>query len=450
MMQQKTLTYQPIGNSKRGYRQREFEVSTFNISAVSGEEVSKEDVITVIGNLKKLGLTQIETGHAHHNTAERVLEACEKEELGLVYQDLSRFGGFQMREATPLSEEEARDIAKGLSSYSCVKGFYIWDEPWKDQDIEAARVQVDWFDCYAPDKLAFVAANPSYNPDYTWNNELYPDYIANFCERIQPSVLSMDYYPFSQPSAFGKMLWEEEQLDNSNVWKDISACHRESRKRDLPFWFYYQVIRMLQGPQLTIPMIRVQMNYAILYGAKALQCYGIAGTVCSPYKQDETRRIIEADFSEGCFYEDFASQVAQVKEWGRTLMALHSEHVYHSPELLKEDAYFNKHYREDLEDSIFALKELPFRCSVGILSDDYGNQYVGILNRDYRRSQTFNLPLQHTCRVYEVSYADGMQYCVHDATKSLNVTLAEGSMVLYRLQDCAEEPYTIEYQCSEA
>ena len=52
------------------------------------------------------------------------------------------------------------------------------------------------FDKYAPDKLAFAAANPSYNPDYTWENELYPQYIARFCEEIQPSVLSVDFYPF--------------------------------------------------------------------------------------------------------------------------------------------------------------------------------------------------------------------------------------------------------------
>ena len=445
-MNGRVLTYHPLGNCRRGYRQTQFEFSTFNIGDY-GVEIEEKLVFRAIRNLKRLGLTKVETGHAKSETVKHVLKACEAEGMGLILQDLSRFGGFQTREPAELTEDGVKALVEEMKDYKCIQGFYIWDEPWKDKDIAAAAQQVEWFDKYAYDKLLLVAANPSYNPDYTWKNQLYPRLIERVCDEIQPSVLSMDFYPFSGD---GTPFNDEEQLDNSNLWKDIAVSKKESIKRDLPFWFYFQVVRMWQGPQLTIPMIRVQMNYALLYGAKALQCYGVHGTACSPYKLEEKRRILENDFSEGCFFEECRQQIAQVKQWGKTLMALKSEHVYHSPELLQDDLYFKEHFREDVTESLLDVRELPFRCSVGILSDDYGNQYIGILNRDYERAQSFSLPLKNSYRVYEVSYADGRQYNINDSTKCLNVTLAEGAMVLYRLQDCEEEAYEIEYVCCES
>ena len=445
-MKKKRLLYHMYGNERRGYRQKRFELSTFDISGVSREEVSEEDVNTVIHNLKQLGLTQVELGHAHHNTVMRALAACEKEGLNLILQDLSRFGGFQNRDHVDITEDDVKTITEEMQKYRCVTGYYVWDEPWLNPDIEAAAKQVEWFDRYAPDKLGLVAANPSYNPDYTWENALYPYYIDKFCNTIQPSVLSMDFYPFSGD---GSSFNDEEQLDNSDVWKDLAVSKLASTEQKLPFWFYYQVIRMHKGPELTFPMIRLQMNYALLYGAKALQCYGVAGSMCSPHKMDEKRRILQSDFTEGCFFDDYKQQIAKIKEWGKTFIALKSDHVYHSPEVLENDVYFNEHFREDVTESLLDVNELPFRCSVGVLSDGYGNQYIGILNRDYERAQSFVLPLKDTYRVYEVSYADGKQYCINEGTNCLNVTLAEGDMVVYRLQDCKEEAFEIEYVCEE-
>ena len=440
----KILTFQPLGNKKRSYRQREFIVSTFNISGVSRQEVELAGVEKVIRKLKKLGLNQVELGHAHHNTAERALSVCEKEGMNLIWQDLSLFGGFQNKPHLDMTEADVKAIVERTNDRLCLKGFYVWDEPWEDKDIADAAMQIEWFDKFAPGKLSFVAANPSYNPDYTWENELYPQYITRFCEEIQPSVLSVDFYPFG---GSGKLLKEEEQLDNSNLWKDLAVAREESVKRNIPFWFYYQVIRIWNGPNLKFSMIRLQMNYALLYGAKGLQCYGIAGSICSPDKMDEKRRILESDFEEGCFFDDFKQQVAKVKELGKTFMALKSEHVYHSPELLANDAYFNEHFREDVAESVLDLEELPFRCTVGVLSDDYDNQYLAVLNRDYENAQSFILPLKNSYRIYEVSRADGKHYCINECTECIHVTLGEGDMVLYRLQKCGEEVSDIEYQC---
>lgn len=338
-------------------------------------EVSREHVEKVIHNLKRLGLNQVELGHAHHNTAERALCVCEKENIGLVFQDLSRFGNFQNKENVTAEEDVVRKIVDETKQFQCLQGYYVWDEPLKERDLIEAGKYVDCFDQYAPGKHAFVVAIPSYNTECTWKNGQYPRYIERYCNYIEPSVLSFDYYPFGGTD---RPFDRDTQLDQSEVWKDFAVAREESLKREWPLWYYYQVVRLERMPKdlFTFPMIRVQMNYALLYGAKALQCYGVAGSIMSPNKLDETRRIIEADFSEGCFFEEYTQQVAKVREWGKTFIALTSKHVYHSPELLEGDAYFDTHYREDVSESIFRLKELPFRCSVGVLEDGQGNMYM--------------------------------------------------------------------------
>ena len=65
----------------------------------------------------------------------------------------------------------------------------------------------------------------------------------------------------------------------------------------------------------------------------------------------------------------------RIRQWGKTLMALTSEHVFHSPELHAGNENFEQ-FREAVTNSqILANDELPFRCSVGELSDKEGNRY---------------------------------------------------------------------------
>ena len=49
-------------------------------------------------------------------------------------------------------------------------------------------------------------------------------------------------------------------------------------------------------------------------------------------------------------------------------------------------------------------------------------------------------------RIYEVSRETGRQSVLDDGTDKLTVTLAAGDAVLVRVQDAAEEAYTVEYR----
>ena len=56
------------------------------------------------------------------------------------------------------------------------------------------------------------------------------------------------------------------------------------------------------------------------------------------------------------------------------------------------------------------------------------------------------MPLKKAVRIYEVSKEDGLQYITAENTDALRVTLDAGDAVLLRLQDAAEEPFTVEYR----
>ena len=93
---------------------------------------------------------------------------------------------------------------------------------------------------------------------------------------------------------------------------------------------------------------------------------------------------------------------------------------------------------------------LPKRTSVGELSDQYGNTYAVILNRDFEKTADISLSLKDDYRVYEVSKQDGKQRVICDGTDKISLTLAPGDGVLYRFQKASEEAFTCEYELCEA
>lgn len=442
------LVFDAPGNRARSYRQKEFIFSTFHIGGNSGVEMSEEEVRAALTKIKELGMNQVELAWTHHENAWQALDVSREIGTDVVLQDMTLFGGFQDRFHKETTEDEIRAVAEKTKDNPRLLGYYIWDEPWNDEDLESAAKQTDWFDAYAPGKLGFSVMVPSYNPLYTWNGDRYPFYVDKFLDTVKPPVGSFDYYPFGIIPATED---SEDQLDNSALWKDLAVVSRACLARKIPFWFYIQVIRMRGHkpyPKIRFSMLTLQMNYALLYGAKAIQCYGIAGSKQSPDGLDEKQRILERDYREGTFYDDMKTAIREVKMLGKTLLALNSRHVYHGSEVLPDDAYFNGHLRENVaDDELLAIPELPFRCSVGVLADDFGNEYLAILNRDYHETRTFSLPLRRTSRLYEVSRADGRQYPVNDGTDRVTVTLSPSALALYRVEDAKKAPEDIEYEC---
>ena len=77
-------------------------------------------------------------------------------------------------------------------------------------------------------------------------------------------------------------------------------------------------------------------------------------------------------------------------------------------------------------------------------SDDYGNPYLFILNRDFNRTLDTVISLKGNFHQYEISKKNGQQQCITTSDK-IHISLDSGDAVLIRLQPAKEEPFTITY-----
>ena len=173
-------------------------------------------------------------------------------------------------------------------------------------------------------------------------------------------------------------------------------------------------------------------NAALLYGVKGLSCYIECDGVLDP----ETG-------GHGIYFEEHRKLNREIRALGNTLMALECQRVIHDESVVSDKEGFAY---LPMEDSELLTGTLPHRISISELKDAYGNDYLMVLNRDYRESVRYRLKMKNPMRVWRVSDEDGEQrIAFDDANQILVGTLTPGSVALYRLQPRDEEPYAIEY-----
>ncbi|MBQ8577825.1 MAG: hypothetical protein IJ449_07665 [Clostridia bacterium] len=420
-MEHKILSRYPLGNPRRMWRQDNFILSTFSARG--------DNMRDVLENCADAGFNMLELGWASHEQAEEALRICEELGVDLLYQDFSLYGGMQLhRMERKLGQKDVKAVADHVKPYKRTVGYYVWDEPYKDEQLKEARRQVDMFQKEDPDRLPFTVAIPSYNDIFTWENGEFAGYLERYCTVIDPPVLSLDYYPIG-------LRWytDEKQLDDSFMWLDLGLMRKLGRKYDLPIWFYYHGQNLYKYKKFMFPMVRMNMYAGILYGAKALQQFTAVGAV------------IEQSGAKGIFFEDQKVIHEELRHLGNTLMAIENKTVIHSDDLLPGCEHMEG-LAEKMEDSLLLTGSLPARTSAGEFEDAYGNRYLLLLNRDYECDREITVSLKNASRLYEVSRVTGRQNVVCDRTDSVTVSLAKGDAILYRVQNADEAPFTVEYR----
>lgn len=420
-MKHKILSRYPLGNTRRLWRQDNLILSTF-----SARSDSMRDSLEAC---RDAGYNLAELGWAEHGQAEEALRLCEELSLPLLYQDFSLFGGMQGRHlGLSVTRSDVKAITDHVRPYTSCIGYYVWDEPYVEDQLREARRQVDLFQAADPARLPFTVAIPSYNDKYTWQNGEFPAYLERYVSIIDPPVLSLDYYPVGLP-----LYTDEKQLDDSLLWCDLGLMRRLGRAYGLPLWFYYQGVNLYEYHRFTFPMVRMNMYAALLYGCKGLQQFTAVGALT-----DETG-------AHGSFFEEQTAIHNEIFHLGNTLMALESRLVLHSDDLLPGCPYMDG-LADKTSDSDFVADGLPERVSVGELCDTEGNTYLMILNRDYETDRSFTVALKRPVRVYTVSKQTGRQTLTTERTDRLTLSLDKGDAVLLRVQPADEEPFTIEYR----
>ena len=438
----------PIGNKRFIWKQKDFILSTFSGVPMLdyGEGDPKEYCDKYVKHVKEAGFNMMELGWVNHENVWLAVDACEKYELDVIFQDLTIMGGMQGRiKGLVVTEDTIKDVVERLKDKKHTIGYYVWDEPHLEEHFTEARRQMDMLEKEDPEALMFTVALPNYNNagpgrvGYRWENGLFAPYVERFIERMDPPVLSFDYYPIGDYfKAWDDHTFNREnQLDDTFMWLDMALYRKLGQKYNLPFWFYYQAYHLYKNTEYFIfPMVRCFMYAAILYGAKGLQGYAVGG---------KNNLFCKANGDKDIFFEDQKKIHAEINALGNTLMALDSKMIYHSAELLPGCEYMEPLVNTIEESEIFT-GELPRRTSVGELEDAYGNRYVVILNRDYEAPLSGTIAMKDEFRVYEVSKEDGKQRVIHENTTELPINLEPGDAVVLRVQKASEDAYTVEYR----
>ncbi len=420
-MDHKIFVRHPLGNPHRHWRQDNFILSTFS---ARGSNMRK-----VIKNCVDAGFTMLELGWATHEQAFEAVQLCEEYGIDLLFQDFTLHGGMQEFISREGELQSMVPLANTLAPWKRTVGVYIWDEPFRPDQLAEARRQADLYEQAAPDKLPFTVAIPSYNTEYTWQNGLFTKYLYDYAKKIDPPVLSLDYYPFGLPGYN-----DAEQLDTSLLWCDLGLLRKVAQAYRMPLWFYYQAVNLHKYHRFTFPMVRSQMYAGAMYGAKALQEFTAVDAV------------ITEEGDRGPIFEETKRIHAEFRALGNTLMALQSVGVYHSAELLTGSPYLTG-LADELTGHDILPQTLPRRCSVGELADAYGHRYFLFLNRDVDVPLDAELSLKKPVRLYTVSRETGEQIFLGDSITSLTLHLAAGDGVLYRMDEVTDaEPYTLEYR----
>ena len=420
-MDHKIFVRHPLGNPHRHWRQDNFILSTFS---ARGSNMRK-----VIKNCVDAGFTMLELGWATHEQAFEAVQLCEEYGIDLLFQDFTLHGGMQEFISREGELQSMVPLANTLAPWKRTVGVYIWDEPFRPDQLAEARRQADLYEQAAPDKLPFTVAIPSYNTEYTWQNGLFAKYLYDYAKKIDPPVLSLDYYPFGLPGYN-----DAEQLDTSLLWCDLGLLRKVAQAYRMPLWFYYQAVNLHKYHRFTFPMVRSQMYAGAMYGAKALQEFTAVDAV------------ITEEGDRGPIFEETKRIHAEFRALGNTLMALQSVGVYHSAELLAGSPYLTG-LADELTGHDILPQTLPRRCSVGELADAYGHRSFLFLNRDVDGPLDAELSLEKPVRLYTVSRETGEQIFLGDSITSLTLHLASGDGVLYRMDEVTDaEPYTLEYR----
>ena len=94
-MKHVVLNRYPIGNKRFVWKQKDFALSTFAGVPMNdnGEGEPKEYCDKYVKHVKEAGFNLMELGWVNHENAWLAVDACEKYELDLLFQDMSIMGG---------------------------------------------------------------------------------------------------------------------------------------------------------------------------------------------------------------------------------------------------------------------------------------------------------------------------------------------------------------------
>ncbi len=388
------------------WQQEGFYLSTNMVtSATNG------DSIKAIDFCKDLGLNMVEVYSIEE------VEYCQQVGMKAILR-LSRPGNYEK------SYEDIWEaiMAKGLGD--TLVGYEVYGEPDTNETLAAAEQQIKIANTIDPSRLAYVYLMPSYvskssHPDTIADGNNFVSYVQKYLDDSDPEVLGVDHYS----------IYYKTNGTTGDYWRDMGVMRSQSIKENIPFWFYYESVNILEPT--TCDLSRSQISYGIYtglaYGAKMLSSFLTPGYAYSPDGSSKTDR-----------YDEAKALYKEAMNMGNELYDKKQDAIYHL-DTAGNSSNRTKFNLDDKSSSTLFSCNATKSVIVSQFSDAAGNKYLMFTNKS-ASSQVANsgftswsVTLKSSMKVELFDAASGTYSEVSASTTTINPTIPAGGAVLYKL-----------------
>lgn len=402
-----------VNAANNNWKQDEFIISTFH--AVPG--VPNGYTVQLLSKVKEANLNYVETTFSSQQTNILVLEICEQLGLKAIIQDYNMFGGYQDIEVPAKTDEEiAKSVENAMNTYGKYKslaGYYIWDEPYQNQ-FELVRKTMDAFAAKDPDRLLFVGSQQSSSPSYHWEDGTFKAYIDDYASIVNPPLMMSNYSYFYHDVDNGV------PLEQSNIWNDLAYLRKLALQKDIPFWYYVQLVgdpvQNILG-NMTVDKVRFEVNNLLAYGVKGITYYN-------------THMALTDDYGRPTEIFDGVKQInKETLVLGNALFPMTSKLVYHTGEVRNDYGY-----ADDISDSKL-LKSATDGLVIGEFESEKGEDFVFITARTYDKPYQGKVQFSGKVRVDKMNKETGKYELVGMDIDSMDLDYIAGEGNLFRISE---------------
>ena len=397
------------------WKQKAFVLSTFFAVPGSGDANQYRRILTLT---KNAGINMVELPFISPDALLVALNVAEEVGIKTLAQNTQLYSGIS-GEGPVIDESKLADEVKFLQRFSTMEGYYVWDEPF-EQNFNQVKGLNQLLNKYDPDRLSFATLFPSYGVynwqegEYNWDNNTYAQYVTQYLEQVDPTILSFNYYPFRDNK-------ERTNLVENDLWRDFGYIRQKGLEYNKPLWYYFQAVSIdpEQVGVMNLERIRAQMYGALAYGVKGLSYY-------------TTHRALLTDtFEKGPLYDDLTVLNHAVTNAGNLLFNARSVQLYHtgiSPAL--RAAYF----LDDMTTST-VIADAPDDLIIGVLQEPETDQiFLVVTNKSHESAVEGTLTLKGHKAVSQYDPYSDRTITYPEPLTGLSLAIAAGEIAIYILQ----------------
>ena len=167
------LARHPIGNPRRVWKQDNFLLCVSNPAPLKmKDDVALKKAANSVRTCAQAGFNIMECLWATPEVGKEIVRAAERNNVGVIYQDLTRFGGMG-RVNVFCEKDDLGGVIKDMRPWKSVVGYCLWDEPVYDETMELVHEKILECERECPHILPFTVANPSDYRMFMWKDDNY-------------------------------------------------------------------------------------------------------------------------------------------------------------------------------------------------------------------------------------------------------------------------------------